>query len=80
LGIKEALDSGKHKAEAGASSKERDRYQLVLVDTQAAITHYMTEHYPRLRNTRSRRSALDSASYHAGKDRGASIRVNRPLT
>ncbi len=78
-GIKEAIESGKRQAEASVSEQERQCYQIALADTKTAITRYIAEHYPKLRNTRARRSSVNSESYHAGKARGASIRVNRPL-
>jgi len=40
-GLKSAINEGKKRAEAMASSEERSQYQIVLVDTAAAIDRYM---------------------------------------
>ena len=75
-GLRAAIIDGKRKAEATASTRERSQYEIVLVDTSAAIERYVTEQYGKLRTRRSRNSRVDSESYQAGKAKGGTIRIN----
>jgi len=78
-GLKTAILEGKKRAEETASTEERSQYQIVLVDTAAAIDRYMGEQYGKLRKRRGRRSRVDSESYQAGRARGGTIKINRTL-
>ena len=78
-GLRTAILKGKKRAEATASSEERNQYQIVLVDTAAAIDRYMGEKYGKLRKRRGRRSRVDSESYQAGRAKGGTIKINRTL-
>ena len=78
-GLRSAILEGKKRAEAAASTEERSRYQIVLVDTAAAIDRYMGEQYGKLRKRRGRRSRVDSESYQAGRAKGGTIKINRTL-
>jgi len=78
-GLKTAILEGKKRAEATASTEERSQYQIVIVDTAAAIDRYMGEQYGKLRKRRSRRSRVDSESYQAGRAKGGTIKINRTL-
>ena len=78
-GLKSAINEGKKRAEAMASSEERSQYQIVLVDTAAAIDRFMGERYGQLRKRRSRSSRVYSESYQAGKAKGGKIEIKRAL-
>jgi len=78
-GLKTAILEGKKRAEVTASTEERSQYQIVMVDTAAAIDRYMGEQYGNLRKRRGRRSRVDSESYQAGRARGGTIKINRTL-
>ncbi|MFZ4779234.1 MAG: DUF7168 domain-containing protein, partial [Terrimicrobiaceae bacterium] len=78
-GLKSAILEGKKRAESAASTEERSQYQIVLVDTSAAIDRYMGEQYGQLRKRRSRNSRVYSESYQAGKAKGGNIQINRAL-
>ena len=78
-GLKIAILEGKKRAEATASTEERSQYQIVMVDTAAAIDRYMGEQYGKLRKRRGRRSRVDSESYQAGREKGGTIKINRTL-
>ena len=78
-GLKSAILEGKKRAEAAASTEERCQYQIVLVDTFAAIDRYMGEQHGQLRKRRSRNSRVYSESYQAGKAKGENIKINRTL-
>jgi len=78
-GLKSAILEGKKRAEAAASTEERSQYQLVMVDTAAAIDRYMGEQYGKLRKRRGRSSRVDSESYQAGKAKGGKIEIKRAL-
>ncbi len=78
-GVKEAIQRGKQEAEATASGQEKACYDLVLADTKAALAKYVSENYGRLANRRRTSARTDSESYRAGKMRGSTITVNRPL-
>jgi len=78
-GLRAAIINGKRNAEATASTKERSQYEIVLVDTKAAIEHYVTEQYGKLRTRRSRNSRVNSESYQAGKAKGGTIRINHAI-
>ena len=78
-GLKSAILEGKKRAEATASTEERSQYQMVLVDTAAAIDRYMGERYGQLRKRRSRSSRVYSESYQAGRAKGGTITINRTL-
>ena len=78
-GLRSAILEGKKRAEAAASTEERSRYQIVLVDTAAAIDRFMGERYGQLRKRRSRSSRVYSESYQAGKAMGGKIEIKRAL-
>ena len=78
-GLRSAILEGKKRAEAAASTEERSRYQIVLVDTAAAIDRYMGEQYGKLRKRRSRSSRVYSESYQAGRAKGGKIEIKRAL-
>lgn len=79
-GLKNAILEGKNRAEETASTVERDRYQLVMVDTDAAMDQYMSEQYGgHLRKRHSRGRRVHAESYRAGMSKGGEIEVNRPL-
>ena len=78
-GLRAAILEGKRRAESAASSEERSQYQMVLVDTSAALERYMGEKYGELRTRRSRSSRVHSESYRAGKAQGGRIEINRAL-
>jgi len=78
-GLRSAILEGKKRAEAAASTQERSRYQIVLVDTAAAIDRFMGERYGQLRKRRSRSSRVYSESYQAGKAKGGKIEIKRAL-
>jgi hypothetical protein len=70
---------GKKRAESAASTEERCQYQMVVVDTAAAIERYMSAQYGQLRKRRSRSTRVNSESYQAGKAKGGRIEINRAL-
>ena len=78
-GLRSAILEGKKRAEAAASTEERSRYQIVMVDTAAAIDRFMGERYGQLRKRRSRSSRVYSESYQAGKAKGGKIKIKRAL-
>jgi hypothetical protein len=78
-GLKAELNAAKHRAEQSYSADQRGRYELVMVDAKAVIDRHVTEKYGKLRNRRSQNRRVNSESYVAGKARGATIRINRPL-
>lgn len=78
-GLRAALIEAKRKAESGYGERERGQYEIVLVDTRAALTAYMENQYGKLRSRSNRSVRRDSESYTAGKAKGATIQINRPL-
>jgi len=78
-GINAELKSAKERAEQSYAADQRQAYGLVVVDQQAAITRFVTDHYGKLRNRSQRRRHVDSGSYFAGEQKGRTIRINRPL-
>jgi hypothetical protein len=78
-GLRAAIVEGKKRAESAASTEERSQYQMVLVDTTAAIERYMSAQYGQLRQRRSRSTRVNSESYQAGKAKGGRIEINRAL-
>jgi hypothetical protein len=78
-GLKAALDSARQRAESSYSAEQRSRYQIVLVDANAIIDRHVAQKYGKLRSRRQQRRRVDSESYVAGKSKGATIRINRPL-
>jgi len=78
-GLRTAILAGKKRAESAASTEERSQYQMVLVDTTAAIDRYMSAQYGQLRKRRSRSTRVNSESYQAGKAKGSDIEINRAL-
>ena len=78
-GLRTAILEGKKRAESAASSEERSQYQMVLVDTAAALDRYMGEKYGELRTRRRSSSRVHSESYRAGKAQGGRIEINRAL-
>ena len=78
-GIKTAIIEGKTRAEAAATREERDQYQIVMADTDAAVERFMAAEYGEIRIRRNRKSRVDPESYHAGKVEGGNIKINRTL-
>lgn len=78
-GLKAELNSAKRRAESGYSADQRGKYELMIVDAKAVIDRHVVEKYGKLRNRRSQNRRVDSESYVAGKAKGATIRINRPL-
>jgi hypothetical protein len=78
-GLHAALKEAKERTEQTYAANERQAYGLVLVDQQAAITHYVEEHYGKLRKRSQSRRNLHSGSYAAGQTKGRTIQINRPL-
>jgi hypothetical protein len=78
-GLKTELNAAKRRAQDAYTADQRGRYELVLVDAQAAIDRHVTEKYGKVRNRRQKASRVDSDSYVAGKSKGATIQINRPL-
>ncbi len=79
-GLHAALKAAKQKAEQSYATDQREKFQLVVVDQEAAIKHYVAENYGRLRNRSQRRRHLHSGSYAAGQTKGRTIQINRPLS
>jgi len=79
-GLNAELKAAKQRAEESYASDQRQTYGLVVVDQEAAITRYVTDHYGKLRNRPQRRRNLHSGSYAAGETKGRTIQINRPLT
>ena len=78
-GICEVLNEAKKRAEESYASKHRNAYALVVVDQNAAITHYVESNYGKLRTKTSRATKMNS-SYFAGAAKGRTIQVNQPLS
>ena len=78
-GLKAELDSAKRRAENAYTTDQRGKYQLMVVDAKAIIDRHVAEKYGKLRNRRQKNSRVNSESYVAGKAKGATIRINRPL-
>ena len=78
-GLNTALKEAKQRAEESYGNDERQTYGLVLVDQQAAIKHYVDEHYGKLRTRCGSRRKMHSGSYAAGESKGRTIQINRPL-
>ena len=51
----------------------------MIVDDKAIIERHVAEKYGKLRNRRQQNRRVNSESYVAGKAKGATIRINRPL-
>ena len=51
----------------------------MLVDQKAVVTRYVEDNYGKLRTRTQRNRRVDSHSYVAGKNKGRTIRINRPL-
>lgn len=79
-GLKAELNAAQHRAEETFSPEQRGKYELMLVDANALIQRHVAEKYGRLRNRRFQNRRVDSDSYVAGKAKGETIRINRPLT
>lgn len=79
-GLKAELDTAKHRAENAYTADQRGKYELMIVDAKAVIDRHIAEKYGKLRNRRQQNRRVDSESYVAGKNKGATIRINRPLT
>lgn len=78
-GLKAELNAAKRRAEESYSADQRGKYELMIVDAKALIDQHVAEKYGKLRNRRQTNRRVDSESYVAGKTKGASIRINRPL-
>lgn len=78
-GLKAELNAAKRRAEESYSAEQRGKYELMIVDAKAVIDRHVAEKYGKLRNRRSQNRRVDSESYVAGKAKGATIRINRPL-
>ena len=78
-GLKAELNAAKRRAEESYSVEQRGKYELMIVDAKALIDQHVAEKYGKLRNRRQTNRRVDSESYVAGKTKGASIRINRPL-
>ena len=79
-GLKAELDTAKHRAENAYTADQRGKYELMIVDAKALIDRHVAEKYGKLRTRRQQNRRVDSESYVAGKTKGATIRINRPLT
>ena len=79
-GLKAELDGAKRRAENAYTADQRGKYQLMVVDAKAIIDRHVAEKYGKLRNRRQQNRRVNSESYVAGKAKGATIRINRPLT
>jgi hypothetical protein len=51
----------------------------MLVDQTAIVTRYVEDNYGKLRTRTQHSRRTDSQSYVAGKSKGHTIRINRPL-
>ena len=78
-GLKAELNAAKRRAEESYSADQRGKYELMIVDAKAVIDRHVAEKYGKLRNRRSQNRRVNSESYVAGKAKGATIRINRPL-
>jgi len=78
-GLKAELNAAKRRAEESYSVDQRGKYELMIVDAKAVIDRHVAEKYGKLRNRRSQNRRVNSESYVAGKAKGATIRINRPL-
>ena len=78
-GLKTELNTARHRAGQSYSADQRSKYELMIVDTKAVIDRHVAEKYGKLRNRKQKNSRVDSNSYVAGKSKGATIRINRPL-
>ena len=78
-GLKAALNEAKHRAENAYSKEDYGRYELMIVNARAIVDQHVAEKYGKLRNRRQQNRRVDSESYVAGKTKGATIRINRPL-
>jgi hypothetical protein len=55
------------------------RYAIMLVEQKAVVTRFVEDNYGKLRTRTQRNRRVDSHSYVAGKNKGHTIRINRPL-
>lgn len=78
-GLKAELNAAKRRVENSYSADQRGKYELMIVDAKAVIDRHVAEKYGKLRNRRQKNSRVNSESYVAGKTKGATIRINRPL-
>jgi hypothetical protein len=78
-GLKAELNAAKRRAEESYSADQRGKYELMIVDAKAIIDRHIADQYGKLRNRKARNSRVDGESYVAGKAKGATIRINRPL-
>ena len=78
-GLKAELNAAKRRAEDSYSADQRGKYELMIVDAKAVIARHVAEKYGKLRNRRQKNSRVNYESYVAGKTKGATIRINRPL-
>jgi hypothetical protein len=78
-GLHAELKAAKQRAEQAYAADQRQAYGLVVVDQDAAIARYVSDHYGPLRNRQQRRRSIDSGSYTAGQTKGRTIQINRPL-
>ncbi len=78
-GLRDALLEGKRKVEAVYSAEQQAPYQIVLANTKEAVDRFIGEKYGKVRKVASRRRRVYSESYQAGKLKGASIQIHRPI-
>jgi hypothetical protein len=79
-GLKAELDAAKRRAENDYTADQRGKYQIMIVDAKAVIDRHVAEKYGKLRNRRQGSRRVNSESYVAGITKGATIRINRPLS
>jgi len=78
-GINAELTAAKQRAENAYTEGQMGSYAIMLVDQKAVVTRYVEDNYGKLRTRTQRNRRVDSHSYVAGKNKGHTIRINRPL-
>jgi hypothetical protein len=78
-GINAELTAAKQRAENAYTEGQMGSYAIMLVDQTAIVTRYVEDNYGKLRTRTQHSRRTDSHSYVAGKSKGHTIRINRPL-
>lgn len=78
-GLHAELTAAKERAERSYASDARQSYALAVVDRDAAITRFVEDTYGKVGTRQSRSRNVDPRSYSAGRTKGRTIQINRPL-
>lgn len=78
LGFYKKLEAGNSTADATAGVKNKGYGELLVMEEQR-LDRFLHMHFPRLRKTSSRRTAIDSRSYNEGIEAGRAMNFTKGL-